>query len=199
MEPPPEHYRLSQKVLSEGFLDSSVKIITLVRDPVARNVSAFFNNISNFLGSETLKSVTTNVLVKKFLTSYPHRIATDWFENEFKKNAGVDILSYNLDKNKGYFRINSLWRDILLIKVEIQDSVKVNALDGFIPWSNISRLSYGNVGDKKEYSHQYQMFREKFQVPNDYVDRMYNAPIIQHLYADEEIQAMKSKWQKFNL
>ena len=193
---PPEHCRSSRLVLNEGLLGQSIKIITLIRDPIARNISAFFQNISNYFDHEELFSVSTDTLVRKFINHYPHHIATDWFEREFKPNTNIDVLSFDLNKGNGYFRMTEHEKDVLLIKVEAPDSTKVDALNIFIPQLGLTSLKYYNIGSLKVYSSQYEAFKDTFKVPASYADKMYSAPIIRHLYSDNEIQDMKRKWQK---
>ncbi len=191
---PPEHYKLSMDVLNKNLLEAPVKIISMVRDPVARNVSAFFNNIDRFLNKKPLSTISMENLVHTFLHKYPHKIATNWFEDEFKPITGIDILSCPINNRDSYFRLDNSDIDFLLLKVEASDEMKVQALNEFIPNLGLKSLTYGNVGSDKNYSGPYERFRKEFCVPSDYLADMYGAQLIRHIYTTQEIELMRSRW-----
>lgn len=85
-----------------------VKIITIVRDPVKRNVSMFFQGIS-FWMSEYIDKYDRETreadiywLQEVFFKTFNHSYCDDWFDLEIKRFTGIDIYDERFDKDRGY-------------------------------------------------------------------------------------------------
>ncbi|MFX0095615.1 MAG: putative capsular polysaccharide synthesis family protein, partial [Candidatus Hodarchaeota archaeon] len=82
------------------------KIVSLVRDPVAKNVSAFFTRIhkTTSLASyvRQYKSLTLENLRDIFLENFNHDIPSDWIDQELKKVFRFDVYSIEFPKTQGY-------------------------------------------------------------------------------------------------
>ena len=70
-------------------------VISLVREPVARNISAFFENLANThqdLGSDRQQPGDLIArLQMRFLETYNHRVPLTWFDDEVKPTFGIDV------------------------------------------------------------------------------------------------------------
>ncbi len=83
-------------------------LITLTRDPVARNLSGFFQSLP--LWSTTASRRFSNgerqslfeELLDIFLQQYPHDYAHRWFDFELKKVFDIDIYESTFHKDSGY-------------------------------------------------------------------------------------------------
>ncbi|NEP62510.1 MAG: sulfotransferase family 2 domain-containing protein, partial [Symploca sp. SIO2G7] len=71
------------------------KVITLVRDPIARNVSAFFETLHLLEKSNQQKLMTSNDgqdLTQLFLSKfYAHDAPINWFDDELKPVFEIDV------------------------------------------------------------------------------------------------------------
>jgi SAM-dependent methyltransferase len=66
------------------FLQSekpNLYIITAIRDPIARNISAFFQNYD----FKQQKESDVSSLVYKFMNEYPHQLPLKWFDEQIKE------------------------------------------------------------------------------------------------------------------
>lgn len=75
--------------------DSPLKIVSLLREPVARNVSAFFQDLPLWMLVHTNEHLSDTrhedpeLLLKCFLAVYPHDHADRWMEHELLRFTGL--------------------------------------------------------------------------------------------------------------
>lgn len=190
----------------------NIKIITMVRDPLAQQISLFFQVIySYYLSTENnsydLQKMFDNIFVyntntykynDRFLDLYlnnnRYKNFEVWFEKEIKANLGIDVFEHKFDKNRGYSSIHKNNIDVLIIKLE-----KINELEHIIgDFVNITnfKLQSENNSDQKVYKREYATFKENFRISKDYVNKLYSSKYIKHFYSEEEIDCFKKKWEK---
>jgi hypothetical protein len=185
------------KIIKENILRSATnRFITLVRDPIARNISAFFHNLKIFTSmtnSSDIPEITE--LINVFLTQYSHNIPLTWFDNELKLVLGIDIYEYLFPKNNGFLEINHKNINLLILKVEIPDKTKRRALSNFLGGYPI-KFRKSNIATDKYYNDIYKTFQANIKLPIDYIDTMLNSKYTNHFYSNEEIDRFRSKWSK---
>ena len=102
------------------------KVITLVREPISRNVSAFFENFTTFTGVAYEDSgFTTDQIIDIFIREYDHSVPLSWFDVELKKTLGIDIFEHPFPFEAGYATIANGALDLLLITAETDDPTKI--------------------------------------------------------------------------
>jgi hypothetical protein len=192
----PNHVIRSRELLSDNILESkNIRMISLIRDPVKRNISAFFQNLGAFFPKVELDNLDTDTLVKTFIDKYSHNISINWFDVEFKKNTGIDLLKCIINNENDTFTIENDNLKLLLIKVEASDEVKVDSLKAFLKVNSKAELVHGNIGSEKSYSSSYSKFKEVIKLPPYYLDSMYSSPLITHFYPREKIAHMRAAWE----
>lgn len=136
-----------------------VYIITIIRNPIERNISAFFQNILKFEGVN-YKLIEMEQLKQDFLNNYNHEIPLAWFDKEFYPTTGINIYDYDFDKSKGYLIMESNNIKLLIYKLELDDRNKEIILAKFLN-SNKSRikLEKTNLSTNKGYSDIYKKFK----------------------------------------
>jgi hypothetical protein len=201
-------YQHLYKQIKRGLNGRRWKVVTLVRDPVARNVSTFFEHIemvpSTSGRDQTLRSfeygfeLTLNngdigPLIDLFFEKCDHDEPLIYFDREFKTIFDIDLFASDFPKTKGYRIYEANAADILLIKLEYLDQVTAEAFKAFL---NIDHLSVPrhNVSSQKDISELYGLFKESIQLPESYLDKMYSSRIAQHFYTEAEISQFRAKW-----
>jgi len=72
--------------------ERKVKIISIVREPIDRNCSAFFQNFKIFTGLDYKNSnFREKELQEIFLSRYSHQVPLQWFDVEMKAVTGIDV------------------------------------------------------------------------------------------------------------
>lgn len=171
------------------------KYITLVREPIARNISAFFQHKDRLYHFDVNDPGSISKATGQFLNEYPHDHILTWFDVEYKQMLDIDIYQYPFDKEKGYMRLDFDHASIIIMRIDLADDIKESVIADFLnlPDYHIVRA---NVGTQKSSGTEYKRFTAHVTLPQDYIDRMTNSKYIQHFFSDTEIQNIKAKWQR---
>lgn len=170
------------------------KFITLVREPISRNISAFFQNFMRFTGAEYGDAdYTIEELVDIFIGDYKHSVPLTWFDVEMKQTLEIDVYEYPFPKEKGYLSIKKGNFELLILKLEVDDSIKESAIAQFIDKEDF-RLIRSNVAKEKNYFQAYRDFILTLKLPESYVESMCNSEYTKHFYSDAEIESIRSDW-----
>lgn len=180
------------------------KIITLVREPIARNISAYFQNldrehIQNCLNQYQRNKIELPEIIDYFFQNYSHDIPLKWLDWEIKEVFGIDVYQSDFIPQKGYqiYRHGSV--ELLLMRLEnlneCWEEAMVNFFKGNYSQSAI-QLSQANIGENKGYSQLYKAFRQQVKIPESYIDKMYNSQYASHFYSPDEIDEFREHWLK---
>ena len=186
-------YDIIKKILKHGRLS----IISIVRDPVARNISSYFQSIDRrFLNlNERLedKSLTIDEIISTFFKYEKHVLPLKWFDNEMNEIFGIDVFLNNFPKEKGYeiYKYENI--DLMVLKLEMLSNCVSQAFDEFLNLSDVEIL-YNNVTANKPYSHLYDQFINSIHLPDSYLNQMYNSKFMKFFYSDTEIKNFRLKW-----
>lgn len=168
-----------------------VKVITLYRDPVARNISAFFEQFHH-LSDRSIVEYDVSELIDMFWEYTNHSAPIDWFDLELKKVMNVDIYQHELDKNLGFVRFKEGRYDVLVLQMEKLSKLNDEIADFVILPS--FKMASTNRSDKKVYADVYRQFKDEICLPQTYLDKMYNTKVVKYFYTDEQILEFYNKW-----
>lgn len=170
------------------------KIISLVREPVGRNVSAFFQNLDVLLrntGAGTVREPDT--LRTLFLDVYPHAVPLTWFEAEMQQTLALDVYAQPFPKEQGHTVLRRGPFEVLILRAELPDPAKARAIQQFLGMDALE-IKRENVAAEKDYAAVYRSFKKDLVLPAAYLDKMYGARYTRHFYTPEEIGRMRSRW-----
>lgn len=181
------------------------KVITLTRDPVARNISFFFYYIFNrqtktifTLDFENLEELLSLFLKSPSLDGFnTHETPLLWFDVEMKAVLGIDVYRTKFPFNKGYEIYKGERADVLLIRLEDLGRCYQQAFREFLGIENFSLINK-NIASTGLYSSIYEQFSKTIVLPKDYIDKMYKSKYAQHFYTKEEIDFFRQKWSTNN-
>ena len=172
------------------------KVITLVREPISRNISAFFENFTTFTGVAYEDSgFTTDEIIDIFIREYDHSVPLSWFDVELKKTLGIDIYEHPFPFEAGYATIANGALDLLQIKAETDDPTKERAIAEFLGVDGF-KLIMRNVGEQKDYASTYSDFLSRVHLPQSYIDIMCGSDFTRHFYSNIEIETVRSRWNR---
>jgi len=189
-----DHHKYVYKYIKDNP-EIKWKIISLVRDPVARNISTFFQVIDRLL--PTYKNEPLITLKKSFMKGIDHEKVLNWQDFELKELTGIDVYSVPFDKKKGYqtYKLGNF--EVLLIKYEKLNECVSNAMREFLDIEHF-KLDYSNFSENKEYSKDYTFFKEMAKLGNTYLNKSYQSKYIKHFYTDVEIEQFRKRWHYEN-
>lgn len=188
-------YKDMQKRRAAG---ERVKIVSMVRDPVATNLSGFFHNYIWWPEEIKARCVEPSddcleALQCRFLEHYPHEVPAIWFDIEIRPLYGVDVFATPFDRDLGYAIYHSDFADILLLKLEKLNQCAAPAFYEFMGLDGFELLE-SNKAEDKSYASLYKAFRKRTTLPESYLDRVYVSRMAHHFYTDGELAAFRQKW-----
>lgn len=196
-----------QKVFSQ-----KLKIITGVREPLARDYSAFWQafsferlhlmpilnkNFQQLYENYTeliLKGYDYTRMLLKETNEWVWNDEFEWFNNEIKKHCGIDIYQYPFDKEKGYCIIEHEKIQIFIFKTEKLDDL-TPILNAFL--GKNTQITYNvNQTYNKQYHLAYEEFKKNLKLPRKYVEHYYkDNPYMSHFYTEIEQKKYLTQWE----
>lgn len=196
----------------------NLKIITGVRDPIARDISLTFEELTH--GSCTLigeggfltkiyeRTIGNTPLCEEGLppifgwnkyirTNSKYGAMFDWFDREIKEFFNIDIFEEEFDREKGYSVIKKDNIEIFVYKLENLNKPDLNqALKQFLGIDDFD-IQHSNNSEEKNYSICYRQVLQEMKLGQDYLDFYYkDNPRMKHFYTEEEIKSFRSRWER---
>ena len=170
------------------------KIISPIREPISKNISAFFqtihkdNNAKNALIKNDIVRLK-ELLLQNDKTDFPLK----WFDRRILQNFDLDVytepfpLSGHITLSKGSY-------SILIYKYDLPTTLKIEIIEKFTGVTNLS-IPNKNVASDKDYAKVYQDFNKKTKFSKEYLDYILNAKYTQHFFA-EDLEELRHKWEE---
>ncbi|MCP4051834.1 MAG: hypothetical protein GY739_02010 [Mesoflavibacter sp.] len=153
---------------------SHIDIITVVRNPLDRNISMFFQALpfwlSNSLSGYKNKGESENrfegidVLFTSFINDFNHSYPLTWLDDEIKEFSGIDIYKRPFDLDTGYKIFEKGKYRILLLEFNYLP-IATHILEDFL--QHKVTLEHKNTGSKKWYGEVYKNFKKELILPKD--------------------------------
>jgi len=184
---------VNARIIQPGFAS---KMVTLVRDPVSRNVSSYFQHLDEIWGIRGAWSrVPLSELTDGFLRIFEHDEPLDWFDTEVRDLIGIDVMNHRFEVDRKFSIMrNDKWT-LLLMRSDLVDEGKHEAL-GELVGTPVPILQRQNVTSRKPCAGTYLRFKKQLTLPKSYLDRMYSAPIATHFFSSAEIKGMRTNWSR---
>lgn len=164
-----------------------VKIITLVREPIMRDISNYFQRFEENILSGALPDTYQGVL--KYLDEYSDMgefgYQFEWHRMELESVTGIDIYQYPFNREKGYTIIKEGNLEVLVLKLEALNN-NDKLIGEFLSVKDF-KIYQDNLGDKKPYRYVYKELKKNLKIPTYIVERYYsNNSRMDHFYTEEE-------------
>lgn len=179
--------------LRELLEQKSVKIISLVREPVARQISVMWQNIASV--NRYSAQVDFREIEQYYFKEGFENQEFEWFPKQLETVFGTNIYEHFFDKEKGYGIIQSNNIEILLLKTE-----RLNELEKVISlFLNMPEFMLGNanVSKEKPYRYAYRDFLKGFFLSEAELKRIYfDNWYMRFFYTDSELETFYLQWLK---
>lgn len=172
--------------------DKKLKIITLVREPLSRDISDLFQCLHIYFPDKEVSQITDHDLRSKLeINNYQHTL--HWFDEEFKEYLKFDIYETSFDKKKGYQIYKNENLEVLLIRVEDLSRCYREALYEFTG-VYFDELINTNLTDDKESAELNKRFKKNIRIEKEQLEKLYASKYVRHFYTDEEIASFIKKY-----
>lgn len=178
------------------------KVISLVRDPIARSLSAVFQ-VPRLVGAELLDEAghfkvarTVEFLEQRLQSPGAFEFTFGWFDREIKSVFGIDVFSGPFDKEQGWtiYRRNGI--ELLVLRMEDLSSIGPYALASFLGAPEPIPLRQDNITQNKHSGDEYRAVREQFRLSVPFCESVYASRYARHFYSDTMIEAFMEKWAR---
>ena len=165
--------------------DENIKIVVLIREPISRLVSGFFQNIdfySKSLEDNNLK-ININKSIQKLNKIIRETKADDldsWFHEEIFLPFGIDLLDENFLQ---YKIIKNRNIEILMIKMEQLNKCFNEASQKFLNENLNFKLVNKNISKNKYYKDEYHKIKANLKIDKKTMDKIKNSRYVKTFYS----------------
>ena len=189
--------RISAHLQQTGIDQRDWRLVSVFREPIARNVSVFFLCIEEYVPDFQRRyrngSVDDRMLLEIFLEKFPHDQPLDWFRQDIGEVFGLDVYDQPFPMEQGYRSMRAGRTELLLIKLEKLNECYQQAFREFLH-VDIPRLAHTHVTELDPSKPMYTRFVHNTVLPTDYLDHMYESEFARHFYTDQERADFRRKW-----
>lgn len=190
---------LSKELRSGNLRDVRYSVISLIRDPVATNLSGFFHNSAWWPRGlaeavESRRPGWRDALMQHFLKTYPQDLPLTWFEREMDPVFGIDVYAEPFPRDVGWKVYHGASADLLLLKFEELGACASGAIGSFLALTDVNLPEYNRAADKA-YAATYADFLARLSLPAAYLERMYASRHSAHFYGGEEMAGFRRRWR----
>lgn len=165
-------------------------VVSLVRDPIAQTVSAFFQpgTRRGYLHPDA----TQQELLQRFGDRLDH-LPLRWFDRHLLPALGIDVFDTPFDLERRFQIIEGPTAQVLLLRSE-DLAVAPAALASLLGTPHPMHVPRVNVGADKSYASLYERFRQSIRPTAEQLDRAYGSQLVRHFYSEGEIDRFRMVW-----
>jgi len=172
------------------------KIISLFRDPIERNISAFFDAFELYVGISSEKYTGTLAELEAiYHEKLPHNYAINWFDAHLYTTTGIDIYQHPFNREKGVMNYSNQNVSVLIMNSAIDDDTKAKFLLDFTDAKNMV-IKNINITAKSDAAELYNNFKNTIKFEKEYLDKMYQSKYAKHLFTEAYLTEAMNKWKK---
>jgi hypothetical protein len=177
------------------------RLVIPFREPVARNLSAFFQTLHTTVPALDLERELAQVgldallprLAALFRETLDHTLPIRWFDLEPREIFGLDLPALPFDREQSWALHSNERAEAVVVKLERLRACAGPALQALLGVDGV-RLLPANEAREKAYYPIYSAFREWIRLPEEYVERLYAARWVQAWYTPAELDAFRTRW-----
>jgi hypothetical protein len=189
--PPPATIDTFAYSLTSPLISAGTRVITLVRDPIARDLSDFFQVLS----PATLEHEDHAGLLAQYLSANTLDHTLGWLDHEIKRFLGIDVYASDFDPNRGArtYRENDV--HLLLLKAELGQAHMSKEIEDWLGIESLP-IEIANDSRAKDYGNAYGDFLTTVRLPESLVARVFDSKYARHFYSAEQRGELVDRWTK---
>lgn len=188
--------------LDRNRLPSGTVVISMVRDPMAQLLSAFFQTMPfrmpgfDEAARERPAEAFAEELAHQFVGQgwWNDNRIRQFFRTQFQPVWGVDVFSLERDQSNGTFRTMVGARSFVIVRFEDLADRARTVLGDSVGVSDLP-LPRRQVSADKTYGPLVALVRRSALVDDAYLDRAYESPEVRFFYSDDEIDLFRERWR----
>ena len=176
----------AQKFLNRRSVKGKkIKYITLVREPLSRDISSFYQNRQLYFQDVEVSDYDA---INDLIETRGYDLALNWFDYEMKHYLDFDIYSKSFNKQRGYsiYQVNDK-AELLVLRTDKINDVAITAINEFLN-IDIKGLVTFNVSDNKSISNHQKQLKSQFRLSKTNHLKITNSKFMNHFFTEEEIE-----------
>ncbi|MEQ8717541.1 MAG: putative capsular polysaccharide synthesis family protein [Acidimicrobiales bacterium] len=172
------------------------QIITAVREPVARAVSAYFYGLQSQFERGAIDHISSSAEDHRDdICTMIRRLGVeqDWFRTELEATTGIDVYAHPFDPTQGSQLIPGDRHSLLLLRFEDFDRAGPSAIGNFLRETTEISLVPVNVNRTKN-AGPYASFLKNANLPLPLLSAVYSSELCEHFYTREERTQFIERW-----
>lgn len=195
--------QLDSKAVSKPW-----SVITLVRDPIAQTLSSFFQALEmerklGIVDRKVLALETHDQAVDEIIQRFHHNYVNNpdrghpytWFDREMKMSLGIDVFKGNTSETSDYYIFSEEKASVLLLKLESLNNSYKKAFRDFLGIQDFHLVTSNLGSQKSRYGSFYRDFIDRIELPDQYLDSVYDSPLVRAFYSEAEIEGFYQRWR----
>jgi hypothetical protein len=188
----PEHILDARRVQSLiANPDEKFRIISLVRDPVARNLSALFESWDVYPPAYNEVEGPAK-LAEWFVMNFDYSVL-GWFDQEIKAQTGIDVYAHPFDHESKRLIIETNNIKMLVLRSEDSQEEKEKSLEAFLEVPKVT-LGFTNSSEGKPTAELWRTMKRNAKVSSILAGIVYSSKLVRHFYTMEEADAFQQVW-----
>jgi hypothetical protein len=177
-------------------------IITLVRDPVARTISEFFELVRIFYPELITSDGSVHAdraieVLQRAFENFDESTdrACTWFDRELKAVFGIDVFTHPFGQQGGYSFIRDRDVQVLVLRLEDLDR-NIMTLARFLSLSEPLHMVRANLSTTKEIASAHRFVLDNLCIPKPVCARIYSSRYAEHFYTGSMRSAWVQQWTR---
>ena len=198
-----------------------LSVICPIREPIARDVSAFFylyyrymaernsgylkvpiNDLTNLFlmdsRQEAVGDLFQDIRKKRPIVSNSYtaeqQFALNWLDEHLKPQTHIDVYRQPFPIDRKWQIYKRGFTRVLLYRTDLKRSEQTKLISRFLG-IKLDEIGPENTAKGKNYAKLYSQFRESAKLPEQYIRRMHDSRFAQHFWSPEELKAAADKWR----
>lgn len=185
--------RSGKNNLSQLLSLKSGKIISLVREPIARQISTMWQNISSVVRYSA--DADFSEIEQYYFGEGFENTQYEWFDREMKEVFGIDVFAYPFDVERGYIIIKQGNIELLLMKMEKLSELR-GVIGDFLGIEHFE-IENRNIASEKLYRFAIKAYKKQFSISKKRLEDIFmNNEKVKYFYSEKERIAFYQKWNR---
>ncbi len=169
-------------------------VISPIRDPLSRNVSAFFENFTRDTGLAWSDAPSDpEALLGLFLRHARHDNGVAWFERRMQPAFGLDVYATPFDRARRAQEYRAGAARVLVYRTDLGRDEQLALLARFTGRRLAGWVRQNEAADKA-YAERYERFVAEARLPASYADEILGSRFARHFWTDAERAAQRARW-----
>tara|TARA_Y100000816_G_C26046036_1_gene548156 strand:- start:493 stop:1266 length:774 start_codon:yes stop_codon:yes gene_type:complete len=180
---------LHKRAIKKG---KPMKIISSIRYPIDRNISAFFHGFQYYCPEFEIENLEIEKLISLFKSRYPHHKHDEWLSNNILAETGINIYDTPLE-NESYSLVRHENFELLTLKIDLANELISKILDQFLNLEGIFVKNH-NKSSNKKYKQLYYNFKSKIKFPVSFINTINKSKFCEHFFSKEFLEKKKDEY-----